>query len=93
MPKQNFQPIYDYFDHEFRLMHNYIEHRFDEFRVEMREAMATKDDVRRILELLDAATKRHNELDEEQIILKYKSGQMEGWVVRAAEKIELPYTV
>jgi hypothetical protein len=76
----NFQPMFDYID-------EHVDGQIKQLRTEM----ATKADIERILQAIDAFTKQSKDNNTETVVLKAKTERIEHWVIKAAEKTDIPY--
>lgn len=76
----NFQPIFDYID-------SHVEEKISELRAEM----ATKADIQRILDAIDAFTKQTKDTNDKVTLLENKTERIEHWVIKAADKTGVPY--
>jgi len=80
MSEINYQPIFDYID-------EHVDGQIKQLRTEI----ATKADIERILQAIDAFTKESKDNSTETVVLKAKTERMEHWVIKAAEKTDIPY--
>ncbi len=80
MENQNFQPIFDY-----------IDEKFTNLETGLLSDMATKADIERVINTIDALAKMTKDNDDRLTIVENKSERIEHWVMKAAEKTEIPY--
>jgi hypothetical protein len=76
MPKHKFQPIFDY-----------IDDRIDR----LREDMATKNELRNVQITIDKILKEFQDWRAENKVMNHRMTRTEGWIGKAAVKIDLPF--
>ncbi len=76
MSEINFKPIFDYIDDKID---------------GLKEEMATKKDIERVLDAVAAFGNQTKGNEDKSIVLEEKTGRIEKWVIQAAEKVEVPY--
>jgi hypothetical protein len=80
MENINFQPVFDYIDKT-----------KEEIIGEIMGQVATKEDIRGLQSSIDGLAKQTKDNTEKVAGADAKASQLEGWVIQAAEKIEVPY--
>lgn len=80
MTAANFQPIFDYIDKTAA-----------DLEAKLRVDMATKTDIQKVLDAIDAFAKASKDNKQESLVLKAKAEKIEHWVMKAAETIDVPY--
>jgi hypothetical protein len=80
MENINFQPIFDYIDKS-----------QEDLEIRLKRDLASKEDVRKIQETLDSFAKDNKNFGQDLKVVENKASRLESWVLKAAEKTEIPY--
>jgi predicted RNase H-like nuclease (RuvC/YqgF family) len=80
MENINFQPVFDY-----------IDDKVDELKSELTEELASKKDIQGLQTSIDNLAKQTLDNSKKVTLLDFKANRLEGWVMQAAEKTEIPY--
>ncbi len=72
----NFQPIFEY---------------IDEAEKRIKAEMASKADIEKVLSAVTAIATNYKKTDDKVSIQESKTERIEHWVIKAAEKVEVPY--
>ena len=76
MENNNFKPIFDYIDEQTTLL---------------RTELASKADIQKVLNAVSSIAKNSKDNEEKTNVLETKAERIEKWVMKAAEKTEIPY--
>jgi hypothetical protein len=82
MSDTNFQPIFDYIDESEKRIK-------EELTSEITSQISLK--IQRVQDTLDAFAKDHKDNNHKAKIIEAKAERIEHWVMKAAEKVEVPY--
>jgi hypothetical protein len=75
---------------EFTKLFNYMTERFDKIDKTL-EAKADKEDLHRLLGLLDSLAKSLEISDDERLVMSTQLTRLHDWVEQAAERIDLKF--
>jgi hypothetical protein len=58
---------------------------------ELKAELATKEDIAHLQQTVDGFAKNFKDNDEKVIVVEAKAERLESWVMKAAEKVDIPY--